>query len=172
MKRTVAKIVSAGAFSVLILGLVSLAGCGDGDVEEARQEAREAKKKVSTLEFSLAQAQQQITDLKEELNVVRETRDELQRQVDQLVPERDEALVLAGQAEQVITNLSARAEGQTSATTALQKEIDQLKALVADQAALIEELQKSVAEAPGLADVPLGDEPPVADPNADPSADL
>ncbi|UCD48739.1 MAG: hypothetical protein JSW27_14540 [Phycisphaerales bacterium] len=157
---------------MLILGLVSLAGCGDGDAEEARQEAREAKKRVSTLEFSLAQAQQQITDLKEELNVVRETRDELQKQVDQLIPERDEALVLARQAEQVITNLSARAEGQTSATVSLQKEVDQLKALVADQAALIEELQKGGIEEPDLADVPLEDEPPIADPNADPNADL
>jgi len=168
MKGVVARKVSAGAFSVLVLGLVSLAGCGDGDVEKAKQEAREAKKKVSTLEFSLAQAEQQITELKEELNVVRETRDELQKQVDELVPERDEALVLAQQAEQVITNLSARAEGQSSTTAALQKEIDQLKALVADQAALIEELQKGGIEEPALADVPLEDEPPVADPNADP----
>lgn len=168
MKGAVARIVSVGVFSGLFLGLVSLAGCGDGDVEQAKQEAREARKKVSTLEFSLAQAQQQITDLKEELNVVRETRDELQKQVDQLVPERDEALVLAQQAEQVITNLSARAEGQTTTTAAQQKEIDQLKALIADQAALIEELQKSGIEEPDLADVPVEDEPTVADPNANP----
>ena len=167
MKGTLARIGSTGAFSVLILGLVSLAGCGGGDVEEAKQEAREAKKKVSTLESSLAQAQQQITDLKEELNVVRETRDELQKQVDQLVPERDEAMVLAQQAEQVITNLSARAEGQTSTTAALQTEINQLKALVADQAALIEELQKGGMDEPDLADVPVEEEPPVVDPNAD-----
>lgn len=165
MKRTVVTAVLAGAFLVLMMSLLSLSGCPGGNVEEAQQEAREAKKKVSSLEFNLAQAQQQITDLKEELNVVRETRDELQKQVDQLVPERDEARVLARQAEQVITHLSTRAEGQTSTTATLQKEIDELKALVADQAALIEELQKGVGEEPDPADVPL-DEPPVADPNA------
>jgi chromosome segregation ATPase len=166
MKRIVARAASAGAFLVLIVGLLSLAGCTEGDVQEAKKEAREAKKKVRTLEFSLAQAQQQITDQKEELNVVRETRDELQKQVDQLVPERDEARVLAEEAKQVITHLSTRAEGQTSTTATLQKEIDELKALVADQADLIEELQKGVGEGPDPAGPPL-DEPPVADPNVD-----
>ena len=123
MKRTVARAIAVGTFLFVTVSLLALSGCTDGDAEDARKEAREAKKKVSTLELSLARAQQQITDLKEELNVVRETRDELQRQVDQLVPELDKARLVAGEAEQIITHLSTRAEGQNTATAALEKEM-------------------------------------------------
>jgi len=166
MGKIMAKAVSVGAFLFLAVALLSVPGCG-GDAEEARQEAREAKKRVSTLELSLAKTQQQITDLKEELNVVRETRDELQKQVDLLVPELDKAQRVAGEAEQVITHLSTRAEGQNTTTATLQKEVADLKALVADQAALIEELQKAALEAPIPTDLPTEDDPAAIDPNAD-----
>ncbi len=148
---------------ILGLGLLVTAGCGKGGVEEAQQEAREAKATVKKLELNLDRAMREISDLKNELGVVRETRDELQRQVDQLVQERDKASVLAQQAEQVITHLSTRAEGQVSTTAALRKQIDDLKAVVADQQALIEELQKG-----GLEPIPA-DQPEaldVVDPNA------
>lgn len=125
--------------------LLVSAGCGDSDLEKAQQDAREAKATVKKLELSLARAMQEIADQRAELSVVRETRDELQRQADQLVQERDSAAALAQQAEQVITHLSSRAEGQVGATAALRRQIDDLKAVVADQQALIEELQKAGA---------------------------
>lgn len=130
---------------VLAAILLILAGCGDSDLEKAQQDAREAKATVKKLELSLAKAVQEIADQRAELAVVRETRDELQRQVDQLVQERDNATALAQQAEQVITHLSSRAEGQVGATTALRKQVEDLKAVIADQQALIEELQKGGA---------------------------
>ena len=157
MTRTVAKAISATASLALVMGLLSLGGCDDSALEEARQEARKAKATVSALELNIAKSQQEISDLKEELSIVRETRDELQKQAEQVAQERDQALALTQQAEQVITHLTTRASGQNSATVTLQKEIDELKALVADQAALIEELQKGAAEEP----------PPVVDPNQD-----
>ena len=125
--------------------LLVVAGCGESDLEKAQQDAREAKATVKKLELSLARAMQEIADQRAELAVVRETRDELQKQVDQLVQERDNATALAQQAEQVITHLSSRAEGQVGATAALRRQIDDLKAVVADQQALIEELQKAGA---------------------------
>ena len=97
--------------------------------------------------------------------MVRETRDELQKQVDQLVPELEKARLLAEEAKQVIAHLSTRAQGQVNTTAALQKEIVDLKVLVADQAALIEELQKGAAEEPIPVDLPPNGEPLVADPN-------
>jgi chromosome segregation ATPase len=148
---------------ILGLGLLVTAGCGKASVEEAQQEAREAKATVKKLELNLDRAMREISDLKNELGVVRETRDELQRQVDQLVQERDKASVLAQQAEQVITHLSTRAEGQVSTTAALRKQIEDLRAVVADQQALIEELQKG-----GLEPIPAGqpEAVDVVDPNA------
>ena len=126
--------------------LLVSAGCGDSDLEKAQQDAREAKATVKKLELSLARAMQEIADQRAELSVVRETRDELQRQADQLVQERDSAAALAQQAEQVITHLSTRAEGQVGATEAMRRQIEDLKAVVADQQALIEELQQSAVE--------------------------
>jgi len=128
---------------LLTVALLVTPGCGDGDLEKAQKDAREAKATVKKLELGLERAMREISDLKNELSVVRQTRDELQKQVDQLAQERDKAAVLAQQAEQVITHLSTRAEGQVSATASLRKQIDDLKAVVADQQALIEELQKS-----------------------------
>lgn len=140
---------------LLTAALLATPGCGDSDLEKAQKDAREAKATVKKLELSLERAMREISDLKNELSVVRQTRDELQKQVDQLAQERDKAAVLAQQAEQVITHLSTRAEGQVGATAALRKQIDDLKAVVADQQALIEELQKGgTAEtvAPGQAE--------------------
>lgn len=151
MTRMLRTIVSARVPLLLMVVLLVAAGCGDSDLEKAQQDAREAKATVKKLELSLARAMQEIADQRAELTVVRETRDELQKQVDQLVQERDNAAALAQQAEQVITQLSTRAEGQVSTTAALRRQIEDLKAVVADQQALIEELQQTVAE-PGLPD--------------------
>lgn len=139
-------VLSATGGLILAAVLLATAGCGDSDLEKAQQDARQAKATVKKLELSLDRAMREISDLKNELGVVRETRDELQRQADQLAQERDKASVLAQQAEQVITHLSTRAEGQVGETAALRKQVEDLKAVVADQQALIEELQKGGGE--------------------------
>ncbi len=167
MTRIVARTILATGLLVLLAGLLSLAGCEGSALEEAQQEARKAKATVSVLELNIAQSEQKISEMKEELSIVRETRDELQRRVDELTPEYEKARVLAQQAEQVITHLSTRASGQNSATAAQQKEIAELKALVADQAALIEELQKGAVEETAIEGASLDDPPPVVDPNQD-----
>jgi predicted RNase H-like nuclease (RuvC/YqgF family) len=133
MTTRVARTISVGTSLVLVASLLTFCGCDDGDVEKAQQETRRAKATITTLEFNLAKAEQQISDLKEELSVVRETRDELQNQVEQVVQERDQASVLAQQAEQVITHLSARSDGQSNEVAGLQTQIEELKAVIADQ---------------------------------------
>lgn len=142
MTERLKAVASTTGVLLLTAALLVTPGCGDGDLEKAQKDAREAKATVKKLELSLERARREISDLKSELGVVRQTRDELQRQADQLAQERDKASVLAQQAEQVITHLSTRAEGQVSATAALRNQIDNLKAVVADQQALIEQLQK------------------------------
>ncbi len=165
MTRMVARSISVTASLVLLVGLLNMAGCDSSALEEAEQEARKAKATVSALELSIAQSEQKISDLKEELSIVRETRDELQSQSDQIVEERDQALLLAQQAEQVITELTTRASGQNSAAEALRKEIVGLKRLVGEQAALIEELQKGAAQA-AIEEATTEEPPPVVDPNS------
>ena len=155
MLKTVKIAIGLRWVTVLMVGLLGVAGCSDSDLEEAKKEAREAKTTVAKLQVQLAKTVEDHDALKAELNVVRQTRDELQKQVDSLTEERDGALGLAEQAEQVITNLSDRAAGQTNTQASLQKEIAELKALIAEQQALIEELQAGVSIDPNLIDLSI-----------------
>jgi hypothetical protein len=147
------------------------AGCKDRGAQKARQEVADAKTTAARLELSLARAGQEITELKAELKAVRHTRDELQGQADQLQRDREQAANLARQAQDMITQLTARADNQAGATAALQREIATLKALVKDQQAIIEELQKGAIVAPPPSELsaePDDDEPEPVEPNVSP----
>jgi phage shock protein A len=122
----------------MLLCLVA-GGCDKRGLEEARQEARDAKMEKVKLEKNLADAFQEISALKAELDAVRQSRDQFQEQLDALKQERDE---LARQAQEVITQLTTRASGQASTTAALQRQVDELQALVDEQQTIIEELQQ------------------------------
>jgi chromosome segregation ATPase len=156
------------AVSILAVFCLVAGGCKGRELEKAEREARQAKATVATLELALAKHVSEISDLKAELNVVRQTRDELQERVDDLLAERNNASAVVQHAEQMITQLTARANGQASTTAALQKEITELKALVAEQQTVIEELQQGVAEGriTGETSEALGEE--TTDPNAPP----
>ncbi len=145
-------------FSVFCL-LVSVAGCEKKALEQAQQEAREAKTAVQKLKHSLGLAEKEIASTKAELNAVRQSRDELQGRIDQAVKERDEALEYAQKAQE---SLTARSSGQASATAALQQQIAELHALVAEQQKTIDQLEKGAPVEP--AGVPPAQATP-AEPN-------
>jgi chromosome segregation ATPase len=138
---------------------VLLAGCDRRAVEQAQQEAREAKTAVQQLKHNLGLAQKEILSTQAELNAVRQSRDELQGRIDQIVKERDKALEYAQKAREA---LAARSSGQTSATTALQQQVAELTALVAEQQKLIDQLQKSAGNEPAG---PPPEQTPPAEPN-------
>jgi predicted RNase H-like nuclease (RuvC/YqgF family) len=149
------------SFSVLCF-LVLLGGCGSKALEQARQEAREAKVAVQQLKHSLGLAEKEIANMRAELKAVRQSRDELQESIDQANKERDKALGFAQQAQEAIT---AQSSGQVSATVSLQKQVAELAALVAEQQKLIDQLNKGEAVEP-VALAPQGQTPP-RDPNQD-----
>jgi chromosome segregation ATPase len=142
MKPQVRNAASAAGVSFLMLLCLVTGGCDKRGLEQARQEARDAKMEKVKLEKNLADAFQEISALKAELDAVRQSRDQFQEQLDGLKQERDEALTLAQQQQEVITQLTTRASGQASTTTALQKQIDELQTLVDEQQTIIEELQQ------------------------------
>lgn len=156
---------------LLLLGLLLPAGCRDRSLQKARQEAGDAKATVARLELRLAGALQEISDQKAELKAVRQTRDELQEQMDKIKQERDQALTLAGQAKEAITNLTVRSSSQAGATAGLEKQIADLKNLVQEQQKIIEEFQRGVTGQPTEAEVPgetAKDKAPPAEPNEKP----
>jgi chromosome segregation ATPase len=140
---------------LLLLGLLLPAGCGDRGAQQARQEASDAKATAAALEVKLARAVQEISDLKAELKAVKQTRDELQEQTDKVKQDRDQALTLAQQAKEVITDLSEKADGQASVTASLEKQIAALKVQVQEQQKTIDDLQKKAAAQPTEAATPV-----------------
>lgn len=149
----------------LLLSWILLAGCADRGLEQAQEEAAEAKATVERLKFNLEQARKETSTLRAEFNAVRQSRDELEEKVARLIEERNHAATVARQAQDVINDLAARSSGQAGTTAALEQEITELKALVAEQQALIEQLQKGVtAEPPEEPPVEVPQEPLPEDP--------
>lgn len=135
---------------------VLLAGCENKALEQARQEAREAKVSVQQLKHNLGLAEKEIANVRAELNAVRQSRDELQQRIDQTNKERDQALEFAQKAQEAMTTQSS---GQVSATAGLQQQVKELAAENAALTALVEQLQKGpIAEPPTV--VPQGQTPP------------
>jgi chromosome segregation ATPase len=139
--------------------LVLLAGCDKKALEQAQQEAREAKTTVQQLKHNLSLAEKEIADMKAELDAVRQSRDELQGTIDRAVQERDAALDLSEKANETLVT---RTSGQTSAMAELQKQIAELNALVAEQQKVIDQYEKNAEVEP--VDLPPDDLPP-PDPN-------
>ncbi len=159
-------------FVLLLFGLLLPAGCRDRGLKQAREESRDAKATAAKLEGSLGVARREILEAKAELKAVKQARDELQEQIDKFREERDQALALSQQAKELVTNLSARADGQAGVTASLEKQIAALKVQVQEQHKLIEELQKGATVQPVSVETPAepakDKTPPPAEPNEKP----
>jgi hypothetical protein len=155
-------------FSVLCL-LVLLPGCKGRALDEAQQEAREAKAAANKLNYSLKTAAEEIATVKAELLAVQQNRDELQKRVAQLIREGDLASTSAQHAQDAIARLTTQANGQGSTTAALQKQVAELKTLVEEQQKLIDQLQKGAPAQPtATPPAQAADKPTTPDPNQTP----
>jgi hypothetical protein len=153
------------SLSLVAVALLFLAGCKGRALDEAQQEAREAKATVNKLNYSLKTAAEEIATAKAELDAVRQSRDETQKQMEKLIRDRDQASTSAQQAQEAIARLTTQASGQGSVTTALQKQVAELKTLVDEQQKEIDQLRKGAPAQPGT---PATDKPSAPDPNQTP----
>jgi predicted RNase H-like nuclease (RuvC/YqgF family) len=160
----------SGLLILLLFGLLIPTGCGDRDTAKARKEGSDARAAVARLELQLTAARDEIAAMKAELKAVRQTRDDLQQQIDQIKQERDQASGLAQQANELIKQVTAKADGQAGTTVALQKQIADLKALVKEQQAMIEELKNATAQPVEATEKTedAGTQPPPVEPNEKP----
>jgi len=150
-----------------LLPVLFATGCRNRALEQAQQESRDARVTIEKLKASMNAAAREIATVKAELSSVRQNRDELQKQVEQLLHERDQASTFAQQAQDAISKLTTQESGQRSVTAALEKQIAELKTLVEDQNKLIEQL-KGTATPPATATAQATDKPPTSDPNEKP----
>jgi len=114
-------------FLAAVICTLACGGCKDKARERALAEAEEAQTELNKVRGELARSKREVADLRKELTAAKETRDELHLKVEQFIKERTGAATAAEQAQSV---------------ESLQKELKQLRALVAEQQATIAEMQK------------------------------
>ena len=140
-------------FLVILVFLFLLLGCRDKSDQAASDEAAETATSLSKIRSDLTKAKRQLADLKEELDAVKDIRDELDKQVVKISVERDNALKAALTAEQKINDLTDQLSELPENITALEKELNERNILIesqqitiTEQQAIITEQQKVIAE--------------------------
>jgi chromosome segregation ATPase len=134
---------------LVVLACVFITGCKDEERERALAEAEASRRELVGVKTALIRANRELTDLKEELAAVKETRNELQAQVDQIIKEHGSVLAEAGNAQERIRQLTAQSNDQADNVSTLKAELARFKTLTETQQATIEELQKTIEQLQG-----------------------
>ncbi|MHC4558973.1 MAG: hypothetical protein ACYTFW_13890 [Planctomycetota bacterium] len=140
------RITSELAFLIILICSMILVGCESRENEEAQVDAAEANILLTKVRGDLARTQKNLNDLSEELQAVKDVRDELDEQVEQLTVDRDSAIAEAEAAEEKINNLTTQLNEQHESLVLLEKEIEPLKAIIESQQATITEQQTTITE--------------------------
>lgn len=138
----------AWLLSSVVCLLVLPVGCRNRALEQAQQDAREAKANLNKLNYQLKTLEEKIATKEAELFAVQQSREEMEKRVGQLQQERDQTATFAQQAQEAITRLTTQSSSRTDMTAALEKQVAELKSLVEEQQKLIEQLQKGPAAQP------------------------
>lgn len=146
MKASMVKVVSVGLWLVVAASLAATAGCRGRQLDQARQEARTAKARQAQLEIRLNQSSTAIANLREEMNMVRQDRDDLQRRINKLIDDRRKADAEAEKAHGMVEDWQTQAVGQANAAASMEQQVANLTAQVAQLQATIREQQTTITE--------------------------
>ena len=147
-------------FLIVLACSLVLMGCEDEqEKKKALAEAAEARMSLAKVKADLTRAKSQIAYLKDELEAVKQTRNELQEQAEPLVGERDFAIAAAEKAQERIKNLTAQLNEQAENEIMLRKDIQELELVIenqektiAEQQVTIEQLQEIIEQQQGTAE--------------------
>ncbi|MBN2136250.1 MAG: hypothetical protein JW720_00435 [Sedimentisphaerales bacterium] len=139
-----------------------LAGC-DGGKKKAEADAEQAREEALKVRVSLQAVKARVADLEEELSIVKDIRDTLDVQVQQLTAERDKALGKTVSIDEPAKFAPVEVYGEDQKLVALQGEVERLKKIIAEQDAVIAEQHATIDE---LAKAVTSAEPAVAEPAA------
>jgi chromosome segregation ATPase len=121
---------------VILATIVLLAGCKNDEKKKALAEAQ-ARAEVVKLKADTVALKGEISFLKDRLQTANQARNKLQNQLDQLNEDKEAVTTDAQDALQENDKLKSLLAEQTKKTDELQKQVDQLKAV-------IRELQKKI----------------------------
>ncbi|MGD2095252.1 MAG: hypothetical protein PVH77_09630 [Phycisphaerales bacterium] len=131
-------------FLVVLVCSVVLTSCeerGDnGDLEAMNGEA------LSSFKSGLTKARRDLVDLKDELHATRGIQEELVKQMEALISERQETAVTDNVTDQRIEELTAAVNEQKEVCNRLESEINALNTVIESQQTTIDELQTAIAE--------------------------
>ena len=140
-----------GVTSLLFLSIfvcsVMLAGCKD---RQDNKEEAEAALLVPKLEKELARAKSNMNLLNDELQAVKQMRDQLEQQVRNLTAAHDDAVKQTETADQNVNDLNTKINEQSERISYLESEINELNSVVEKQRATIAEQQGTIAELVGI----------------------
>lgn len=125
MTRTKPKI--SIVFLAMLCCLLMVAGCKEGEKEQALAEAAEAKAQLATTQVDLARSAKDKDALTLQLATAAQARDTLQEQVDKLTKSRDEAVKSA---QKQIKSLTVLLRDQSKETARLEAQNEKLQATI------------------------------------------
>ncbi len=132
-----------GFLAVLICS-VALVGC-EGKDDNSDLEAVDGEV-LSSVRSGLAKVKRDLTDLSDELQTTRGIQEELMKQIEMLVADRDNAEVTAKATEQRIEELTNQINEQKEICSQFENEINALNTAIENQQTTINELQMTIAE--------------------------
>jgi chromosome segregation ATPase len=137
-------------FLAVLVCSVALTGCegrgNNSDLEAANGEV------LSSVTSGLAKVKRNLADLNDELHATRGIQEELVKQMEALITEREETEVTSKATEQRVEELTAAVNEQKEICNQLENEINALNTVIENQQATINELQTSVAELASMID--------------------
>lgn len=135
-------------FAVLLLTFAALflPGCRDKDKKKANAEANKARAELVKLKAEMLNLKTQKALLNEKLRTATLARDQLARQLNELIEQHDELADEAENSQQSNEQLIVLLEEQVKKVTVLQKQNEQLKAVVEQLRTIIKQQQARIVE--------------------------
>jgi len=124
---------------IILTALVLPAGCKDDEKKKAFAEAAEARMELIKAKAEMVKLKGEISYLKDKLQTVTLTRDDLQEQLDQSLKEHDDDATETQNSQQEIDNLKAMLAEQNKKAGELERQVEQLKTIIREFQARIEQ---------------------------------
>jgi len=124
------KITAQWSLLIALVAIAILSGCDDGKKKKALAEAAQAKTEAVKLKAEVVELKGEISYLKEKLQTANVARDKLRKQSDELIEDKEAVTTDVQDAQQEVDNLKALLAEQTKKANELQKQVDQLKAVI------------------------------------------
>jgi chromosome segregation ATPase len=115
---------------IACITVMMLSGCKDDNKKKALAEAAQAKVELVKVKAEMAKLKGEVSYLNEKLQTANQDKDKLQQQLDDLLKERDTVITEADNSLEQTDKLTTVLAEQIRKANELQKQVEQLKAVI------------------------------------------